>query len=127
MLPFPDELTFYISSLSTLADVRPKYRVIVLERTVFDNTKALIDFTLGSSKVDTLLGDNASELRRVRKCIDDVVAREEFVLDSLVIKASCSPEGSYELNKRLSLSRSKEVRVHLFGPSVLMRIPSTAA
>ena len=109
MLPFPDELTFYISSLSTLADVRPKYRVIVLERTVFDNTKALIDFTLGSSKVDTLLGDNASELRRVRKCIDDVVAREEFVLDSLVIKASCSPEGSYELNKRLSLSRSEEV------------------
>ena len=83
--------------------------MIVLERTVFDNTKALIDFTLGSSKVDTLLGDNASELRRVRKCIDDVVAREEFVLDSLVIKASCSPEGSYELNKRLSLSRSEEV------------------
>ena len=108
-LPFPDELTFYISSLSTLADMRPKYRMIVLERTVFDNTKALIDFSLGSSKVDTLLGDNASELKRVKRCIDDVVAREEFILDSLVIKASCSPEGSYGLNKRLSLSRSEAV------------------
>ena len=112
-LPFPDELTFYISSLSTLADMRPKYRMIVLERTVFDNTKALIDFALGSSKVDTLLGDNASELRRVRRCIDDVVAREEFVLDSLVIKASCSPEGSYELNRRLSLSRSEAVKKYI--------------
>ena len=112
-LPFPDELTFYISSLSSLADMRPKYRMIVLERTVFDNTKALIDFALGSSKVDTLLGDNASELRRVRRCIEDVVAREEFVLDSLVIKASCSPEGSYELNKRLSLSRAEAVKTFI--------------
>ncbi len=113
VLPFPDELTFYISSLSTLADMRPKYQVIVLERTVFDNTKALIDFALGSSKVDTLLGDNASELRRVRRCIEDVVAREEFVLDSLVIKASCSPEGSYEHNRCLSLSRSEAVKTFI--------------
>ena len=106
-LPFPEELTFYISSLSTLADERPKYRMIVLERTVCDNTKALIDFRQGRSDVDTLLGNNASELRRVRRCIDDVVSREEFVLDSLVVVASCSPEGTYALNRKLSRARSK--------------------
>jgi hypothetical protein len=106
-LPFPEELTFYISSLSTLADERPKYRMIVLERTVYDNTKALIDFRQGRSDVDTLLGNNASELRRVRRCIDDVVSREEFVLDSLVVVASCSPEGTYALNRKLSRARSK--------------------
>lgn len=112
-LPFPDELTFYISSLSTLADMRPKYRMLILERAVYDNTKALIDFAQGSSRVDTLLGDNASELRRVRRCIEDVVSREEFILDSLVITASCSPEGSYELNRRLSASRSEAVRKYI--------------
>ena len=108
-LPFPDDLTFYISSLSTLADDRPKYRMIVLERAVFDNTKALIDFRQGSSEVDTTMGDNASEMARVRRCIDDVFAREEFVLDSLVIVASCSPEGAYSLNRRLSKERSESV------------------
>ena len=107
--PFADELTFYISSLSGLADDRPKYRMYILERKVYDNTMAFIDFRQGSSEVDTLLGDNASELRRVRKCIDDIVAREEFELDSLVIVASCSPEGSYMVNRRLSASRSKAV------------------
>ena len=112
-LPFPDELTFYISSLSTLADMRPKYRMLILERAVYDNTKALIDFAQGSSRVDTLLGDNASELRRVQRCIEDVVSREEFILDSLIITASCSPEGSYELNRRLSASRSEEVRKYI--------------
>lgn len=108
-LPFPDELTFYISSLSTLADLATKYRMIVLERRVYDNTKALIDFAVGKADVDTMLGDNASEIRRVRSCIEDVVSREEFALDSLVIVASCSPEGSYASNRRLSKARSESV------------------
>ena len=108
-LPFPDELTFYISSLSTLADLATKYRMIVLERKVYDNTKALIDFAVGRADVDTLLGDNASEIRRVRACVEDVVSREEFALDSLVIVASCSPEGSYASNRKLSKARSESV------------------
>lgn len=108
--PFPDDLTFYISSLSGLVDDRPKYRNYVLERNVYDNTKAFIDFHQGRSDVDTLLGDNASELRRVLKCIDDVVAREDLMLDSLVIVASCSPEGSFSSNRRLSAARSESVR-----------------
>lgn len=117
-LPFPEELTFYISSLTTLADERPKYRMIVLERTVYDNTKALIDFRQGRSEIDTLLGDNASELRRIMRCIDDVVSRDEFVLDSLLIVASCSPEGAYSLNRKLSKARSESVLkyIHEFVP-----------
>ena len=112
-LPFPEDLTFYISSLSTLADMRPKYKMMILERKVFDNTKALIDFSQGSSRIDTLLGDNASELRRVCRCIEDVSGRDEFVLDSLVIVASCSPEGSYQLNRKLSSARSEAVRKYI--------------
>ena len=108
--PFPDDLTFYISSLSGLVDDRPKYRSYVLERNVYDNTKAFIDFHQGRSDVDTLLGDNASELRRVLKCIEDVVARKDLMLDSLVIVASCSPEGSFSSNRRLSAARSESVR-----------------
>jgi hypothetical protein len=111
--PFPDELTFYISSLSGLLDDRTKYRMLVLERVVHDNTKALIDFHQGSSLVDTTLGDNASELRRVRKCIDDIVARDGLELDSLVIVASCSPEGSYANNRRLSAARSQSVKDYI--------------
>ncbi len=111
--PFPEELTFYISSLATLVDDRPKYRMFVLERNVYDNTKAFIDFRQGSSEIDTMLGDNGSELRRVMKCIDDVVARDDLELDSLVIVASCSPEGSFSLNRRLSAARSESVRKYM--------------
>lgn len=112
-LPFAEELTFYISSLSSLVDDRVKYKMTVLERSVKDNTKAFIDFRQGSSAVDTTLGDNADELRRVVRCIDDVVARENLELDSLVIVASCSPEGPYALNRKLSASRSEAVRKYI--------------
>ena len=112
-LPFPEELTFYISSLSSLTDDRLRYVMHVRQRTVYENTKALIDFAHASSEVDTLLGDNASELARVRQCVEDVYARKEFILDSLVVVASCSPEGSDNLNSRLSADRSRAVKDYI--------------
>ena len=108
-LPFPEDLTFYISSLSSLADQTPRYRMTIVERMVYDNTKALIDFQVGKSIVDTLLGDNASELLRVRHCIESVLARDDLELDSLVVVASCSPEGAFDSNRRLSEARSRAV------------------
>ena len=114
-LPFPDELTFYISSLSSLADMTTRYRMTIMERMVYDNTKALIDFEVGKASVDTLLSDNASEILRVRRCIENVLARDDLELDSLVIVASCSPEGSFESNRRLSQARSKAVLEHIGG------------
>ena len=112
-LPFDEPLTYYISSLSSLADKTPKYRIIVLERMVRDNTKVLVDFQQGKAVLDTAIGDNASELRRLRKCIDDVASRNEFDLDSLVIIASCSPEGPYKMNSRLSAARSETMRKYI--------------
>ena len=112
-LPDPDDLTFYISSLSSLTDDTPRYRLIVLERRAYDNTKAFLDFSLGSAVVDTSLSDNASELRRIRRCIDDVAAQKEFVLDSLLIVASCSPEGSWKHNKALSARRAESIMEYI--------------
>lgn len=107
--PSPDSLEFYISSLSSLADGSPRYRMIVRERVVRDNTLAFIDFEAGKSVVDTSLGQNAEELRRVRRCVGDVFDREEFELDSLVVTAACSPEGGWNFNAALSRARSAAV------------------
>ncbi len=112
---FPEDLTFYISSLSSLADATPRYKMTVLERVVRDNTKALIDFRQGCSQVDTSFGDNAAELRRIRRCVEDVAARTELAPDSIVIVASCSPEGAYSVNKTLSAARSEAVADYMAG------------
>ncbi|MBE6239411.1 MAG: hypothetical protein E7113_05085 [Bacteroidales bacterium] len=113
-LPFPEELTFYISSLSTMADMTPKYRMVVLERNVYDNTKALIDFEKGSHRLDSSLSDNASEMARILRCIDDVVSLPGYVLDSLIVNASCSPEGTYDHNRLLASARSESMKEYIW-------------
>lgn len=104
-----EDLTFYVSSLSSLADLSPRYRMRVIERKVYDKTHAFLDFSSGSTVIDTSLSCNASELKRIARCIDDVMARSEFELDSLVVTASCSPEGSFQFNRRLSEGRARSV------------------
>lgn len=112
-LPVPGELAFYVSSLSSLADRTPRYVMKVLERTVYDNTHALIDFAAGSSEIDTLLAANAEELVRVRKCIEDIVSGGEFGVDSINVSASCSPEGRFQANYDLALSRADALKIYM--------------
>ena len=108
-LPFPDELTFYISSLSSMADLSPRYRTVILDRAVHDSVYVKIDFRKGSAIVDSSSLRNRMELNRVRKCISDISSDSCLGLDSLVITATCSPEGTYRYNKKLSIARSKSV------------------
>lgn len=108
-LPFPDELTFYISSLSSMADLSPRYRTVILDRAVHDSVYLKIDFRKGSAIVDSSSLRNRMELNRVRKCISDISSDSCLGLDSLVITATCSPEGTYRYNRKLSIARSKSV------------------
>lgn len=128
-LRHPDSLTFYVSSLSSLADDTPRYRTRILSRTAYDNTSAFIDFRKGCSDVDTLLEGNASELYRVRKCIRDISDRRGYILDSMLVTASCSPEGKYGFNSRLADERAAAVLDYLrrvFPDSLRPRLRSAS-
>ena len=108
-VPKPDEMTFYISSLSSLVSETPRYRSVIIERLAFEYAKADLDFRVGSAKVDTTLGNNASELKRIKEYIADVIDKEDYVIDSLLIVASCSPDGTWNYNKSLSIKRSASI------------------
>lgn len=114
-IPFPEELTFYISSLSSLIEDKEMYQMVINHRNVYDHTRAFIDFEYGSAAVDTSLSENSAELFRVRQCIDDVLSKEALALDSIVVTASCSPEGRYDFNRSLSEARSRSVCEYIAG------------
>ncbi len=105
----PRDIVFFVSSLSGLIDPTPRYVFRIVERSVHDNTRAFIDFERGKASIDTTLAENASELRRIRRAVDDVMSKKDLVLDSLIVTASCSPEGSYRLNSELAKSRAEAV------------------
>jgi len=111
-VPQSEALTFYISSLSTLTDNRIRYKTKVISRTVQANTACYIEFEQGRTDIRENLGNNPGEMGRIRENLVSLVEDKVFDLDSIVITASCSPEGSWESNRKLSVQRSQSVSNH---------------
>ena len=112
-IPESSPLTFYISSVSGLADRTEHYMTKVIERHADANTTSRIDFQVGKSNIDLNLGDNRRELGRIRRTLTALLENEEFLLDSIIVTASASPEGSESLNWRLSRARSESISRYL--------------
>ena len=108
-MPPSEPLTFYISSIGGLVDEREKYLTRITERKVELNTACYIDFKVNSSDIITSMGKNRDEIARIKANFVSLMQNEEFDLDSVVVKASCSPEGSFSRNRRLSKERSDAV------------------
>lgn len=115
-LPRSESVTYYVSSLSSMADSSMRYKRMVIPRTVRENVNVRLDFALGSSEVDSTLGNNAAVLASIRERLAAISGADEFAVDSLIVSASCSPEGSYALNSLLAQRRSHSVREY-FGLS----------
>ena len=108
-IPSADPLTFYISSLSTLTQNEERYLTQVIGRRVTANSTYWIDFETGRADIDPGLGENASEISRIKRHLGDLLENREFDLDSIIVTASCSPEGDYRSNESLSGRRSASV------------------
>ncbi len=108
-IPKSEPITFYISSLSALVDNREKYMTKVIERRAAANNICYIDFEAADYNVNPEFGNNASEIGRIKESLRTLVQNEVFDIDSIIVTASCSPEGSYSYNAMLSKKRSEAV------------------
>lgn len=105
-VPRTGPLTFYISSLASLADGSERYITTVVERNVEENSVCWIDFSVGRADIDPTLSNNASEMARIRDNLVQLLVNPSFEMDSITVTASCSPEGSFASNRVLSERRS---------------------
>lgn len=108
-IPMEDSITFYISSLSSLAENRERYLTEIISRRVAANCSYGVTFKLGSAEVSGELGSNGEELGRIRQNITDILDGNLFDLDSIVVSATSSPEGNWNLNRSLSKKRSDSI------------------
>ena len=114
-VPRTEPLTFYISSISGLSDDAVRYKTVVTERRVQANTACYIDFDQGRAEIRKEIGHNREEMARIEGNLRSLLQNRDFDLDSIVVTASCSPEGSYEHNRRLSMRRSESVSDYFEG------------
>ncbi len=108
-IPQSDPLTFYISSLSSFAAPVERYLTRIVERKAEAHTACYIDFASGSSAIDLKLDGNAEEIGRIRDNLRELAVSDTYAIDSIVVTASCSPEGEYRSNERLARQRSASV------------------
>ena len=114
-VPRTEPLTFYISSISGLSDDAVRYKTVVTERRVQANTACYIDFDQGRAEIRKEIGHNREEMARIEGNLRSLLQNRDFDMDSIVVTASCSPEGSYEHNRKLSMRRSESVSTYFDG------------
>ena len=114
-VPRTEPLTFYISSISGLSDDAVRYKTVVTERRVQANTACYIDFEQGRAEIRKETGHNREEMARIEGNLRSLLENRDFDMDSIVVTASCSPEGSYEHNRKLSMRRSESVSNYFEG------------
>lgn len=108
-IPKSSPLTFYISSLSSLIDKKERFITKIIERRATANTACYIDFGASGYDIDPDLGNNRSELKRIMDKFRDLNGNNIYSIDSIIVTASCSPEGNYPFNLRLSKNRAKTI------------------
>ncbi len=108
-VPESDPLTFYISSLSAFVDGRERYLDQIVSRRVDLQSEAKLLFEVGDDTVREELGDNLREIIRIRSTLASLLEDAEFDLDSIVVTAHASPEGSWRANGELSQRRGRSV------------------
>ena len=108
-IPECEPLTYYISSLSAFVDGTERYMTKVIERKVSANTACYVEFEHDRYEVDESLGYNRDEIGRIKKNLSALIDNDKFEMDSIVVTASSSPEGTVAYNTRLTQRRSEAV------------------
>ena len=109
IMPRTDSIEYPISSLSHFVKDITRYKMKTVWRRQEANSSYNISFDIGRDRIDPQLGSNAAELERIKANLRSVLNDDVFDLDSIIVSASCSPEGRYAFNRKLSQGRTNNV------------------
>lgn len=120
-LPPSDTLTYYISSMISLIDTTMVYRKEVISKYLVVNDRNQLGcrvnvvFPQGKTNIIDTLRDNRQQIANIRTLMDSLVNHNEFIVDSIVLTAASSPEGSYKLNTSLAERRADALKEYIIA------------
>lgn len=104
-----DTIAYNVSSMVGFIDTTTRYKKKIIERKATVTMEAFIDFKVAKADIIDTLSNNAIELEKIKKALKEALSNEVFVLDSLILTASSSPEGPLALNQSLSSKRASSI------------------
>ncbi len=112
-LPPSDTITYFISSMVQFLDRTPRYKKKIVTRKDEVSLRAYVAYKTGSTEFREETGNNRSEIDKVFKAIRSINYTGEFLIDSVLMTATSSPEGDAGMNLFLSRGRATELKKYL--------------
>ena len=112
-LPPSDTITYFISSMVQFLDRTPRYKKKIVTRKDEVSLRAYVAYKTGSTEFREETGNNRSEIDKVFKAIRSINYTGEFLIDSVLMTATSSPEGDAGMNLFLSRERATELKKYL--------------
>ena len=111
--PLSDTLEYNISSMLHFVDTTTRYMTKIIEKYAVVNDRNYLNFRVNRSDIIDTLADNTAQLARIESLMDEILNQKEFHVDSIILTASASPEGTVRKNDLLARDRAHSLRERL--------------
>lgn len=115
MMNQSDTLSYFITSLSDLADTTYMYKVTKLNRDVFNRVISYVKFPAKGSAFNINYRDNREQMDKILNTYQTFAKAGVYSMDSVFIKVSTSLDGSFDDNIALSEKRSIALKNYIKG------------
>ena len=105
-----DTLTFSVASMTAFVDETPRYVQRIVTRDAEANARFYFVFPKGKSRLEEDRPENRSQIEAVRTLTRALMTDPVFIIDSITLRATSSPEGSWRVNDRLARERASAVK-----------------
>lgn len=105
-----DTLTYNVASMTTFLDERTRYMQRIVLRDAEANARFFFTFPVGKSSLVDTLTENRRQIAAVRSLTRDLMTDPVYIIDSITLRATASPEGTWTLNDRLARDRAEALR-----------------
>ncbi|WP_029904642.1 hypothetical protein [Prevotella sp. 10(H)] len=105
-----DTLSYFISSLSQLADSSLIAKTTTVHRDVYNSMVIYPKFAPGRANFNINYKDNKDQTEKVLNTYRTFTGEGKLIMDSVVIRVSTSLDGSYDDNVELSMKRANALK-----------------
>lgn len=97
----------------SFVDTTTHYKIRVVNKYATVQDRNYIQFPVNDTRILDTLGGNTTQLHKIERRMNELIGQQEYYVDSVVLTASASPEGSYSRNRTLSQGRALALKSYL--------------